>query len=87
MIKITAIDEFILNKIRSLRPKKKKVTFSISEVSKQSLALWCKKNNVTESDAVEALIWKLTADFMSDGAPPIKKSTVDFIRNGNLPDL
>lgn len=46
----------ILAAIRKSEPEKKRVTFFISVESKGALAAWCKKNNVTESSAVEKMI-------------------------------
>lgn len=49
-------------KILAISPRKRKVTFSISEVSKEALAEWCGKRNLTESAAIEAMIWFLTME-------------------------
>ncbi len=46
----------VLAAIRKSDPKKKRVNFFISESSKAALGAWSKKNNVSESSAVEQMI-------------------------------
>ncbi|MBS1983805.1 MAG: hypothetical protein JST16_06510 [Bdellovibrionales bacterium] len=46
----------VLSEIRKAEPKKKRVNFFISEAAKSALAIWCKKNKVTESSAIEQMI-------------------------------
>jgi hypothetical protein len=46
----------ILTAIRQAEPKKRRVTFFISEVGKEALAAWCEKNGVSESSAIEQMI-------------------------------
>jgi len=49
-------EQQILEAIKRLERKKKRVTFFISETGKDALAEWCKKNGITESGAVEEMI-------------------------------
>lgn len=49
-------DELILAAIRKSEPKKKRVTFFITEEGKEALARWCEKNDIAESSAIEAMI-------------------------------
>jgi replication regulatory protein RepB len=46
----------ILTAIRNSEPKKKRVTFFITEQAKDALATWCEKHDVTESGAIEEMI-------------------------------
>jgi hypothetical protein len=46
----------LLAAIRRSELQKKRVTFFITEESKEALAAWCKKNGVSESSAIEGLI-------------------------------
>lgn len=46
----------VLNAIRRAEPKKKRVTFFITEQAKDALANWCEKHDVTESGAIEEMI-------------------------------
>lgn len=46
----------VLSAIRKSDPKKKRVTFFISKEVKNILAIWCNKNDVTESAAIEQMI-------------------------------
>ena len=46
----------VLAAIRKSEPKKKRVTFFISEEAKEALASWSDKNEVTESAAIEQMI-------------------------------
>jgi hypothetical protein len=46
----------ILSAIRKRNLKKKRVTFFISEMSKDALANWCQVKDVTESETIEEMI-------------------------------
>lgn len=49
-------EKLVLNAIRKAEPKKKRVTFFITEQAKDALADWCKRHDVTESGAIEEMI-------------------------------
>jgi hypothetical protein len=46
----------ILSAVRKRDPKKKRVTFFISKMSKYGLATWCQEKGVTESGTIEEMI-------------------------------
>jgi Replication regulatory protein RepB. len=52
----TGKEDQILTALRKAEPKKKRVTFFITEKSKDALASWCEKHDVTESGAIEEMI-------------------------------
>jgi hypothetical protein len=53
---IISKEEQILAAIHRAEPKKKRVTFFITEEGKGALAKWCEKNDIAESSAIEAMI-------------------------------
>ena len=63
---IRVFDEIFLKQVHQLKPKKKRVTFSISEIA---LSHWCEKNAVTESATIETLIWKIAKDIYFQANP------------------
>jgi hypothetical protein len=46
----------VLAAIRKAEPQKKRVNFFISLTAKEALAVWCGKNGVSESSAIEQMI-------------------------------
>ena len=46
----------VLEALKKSEPKKKRVTFFITEEAKEALASWCDKHDVTESGTIEELI-------------------------------
>lgn len=46
----------VLAALKKSHPKKKRVTFFLTEKSKAALALWCAKHEVSESGAIEEMI-------------------------------
>lgn len=58
----------ILAAVRRSEPKKKRVTFFISETTKAALAKWCQQNAITESSAIEEMIKDtVPSRFFKDG--------------------
>jgi len=52
----TIKEDLILSAVRKAEPRKKRVTFFISEISKTALAQWCNEHEITESSAIEEMI-------------------------------
>jgi hypothetical protein len=59
----------ILTAARESKPKKKRATFSITEDSERSLAIWCKERKLTKSSVIEAMIQLATLDGPWSGMP------------------
>ncbi|MGK5087861.1 hypothetical protein WDW86_09905 [Bdellovibrionota bacterium FG-2] len=53
---VKTLEEKVLNQLRKPGPKKKRVTFFISEDAKAALAKWCTDKKVKESPALEEMI-------------------------------